>query len=63
MFNSIYSDKKRFDAYLEAHIFSPGQITESFVNGWIGTIKGKSSSVGNEVITIRQVLKFLALSG
>lgn len=54
---------KRFDDYLGAYIFSPGQITESFVNGWIGTIEGKSSSVANEIITIRQFLKFLALSG
>lgn len=54
---------RRFDDYLNAYISSPGQITEPFINGWISTIEGKSSSVGNEVITIRQFLKFLALSG
>lgn len=54
---------KRFDSYLTIRIFSPGQLTETFINGWLRTMKGKSSSVENEVITIRQFLKFLALSG
>lgn len=54
---------RRFDDYLNAHIRSEGQITESFINAWISTINGKSGSVENEVVTIRQFLKFLALSG
>ena len=54
---------KRFDNYLNAHIRSTGQITERFINAWVGTLKGKSGSVENEVITIRQFLKFLALAG
>ena len=74
MSNSIYSDKlsqyyelrcgvKRFDNYLNAHIRSTGQITERFINAWVGTLNGKSGSVENEVITIRQFLKYLTLSG
>ena len=54
---------KRFDNYLNAHIRSTGQITERFINAWVGTLKGKSGSVENEVITIRQFLKYLTLSG
>lgn len=54
---------KRFDNYLNAHIRSTGQITERFINAWVGTLNGKSGSVENEVITIRQFLKYLTLSG
>lgn len=54
---------KRFDNYLNAHIRSTGQITERFIYAWVGTLNGKSGSVENEVITIRQFLKYLTLSG
>ena len=54
---------KRFDNYLNEHIRSTGQITERFINAWVGTLNGKSGSVENEVITIRQLLKYLTLSG
>ena len=54
---------KRFDNYLNEHIRSTGQITERFINAWVGTLNGKSGSVENEVITIRQFLKYLTLSG
>ena len=53
----------RFDSYLEKNISSPGQVTEAFVNRWIGTLTGKSSSIENEVIVIRQFLNYLKLSG
>lgn len=54
---------KRFDQYLVDHISSPGQITETFVNNWVRTVTGKSGSVENEIIVIRQFLKYLSLSG
>lgn len=54
---------KRFDQYLFDHISSPGQITEYLVNNWVHTVTGKSGSVENEIIVIRQFLKYLALSG
>lgn len=54
---------KRFDHYLAEHVDSHGQITEIFVNEWVRTIKGKSGSVENEIIVIRQFLEYLTLSG
>lgn len=54
---------KRFDNYLNATVFGSGQLTEKLINKWIGSVKGKSSSVENEVIVIRQFLKYLSLSG
>ena len=53
----------RFDSYLRKNISSPGQLTETFINRWIGTLTGKSSSIENEVIVIRQFLNYLKLSG
>lgn len=54
---------KRFDSYVGNSITSHGQLTEDFMNGWISQLSGKSSSIGNEVIIVRQFLDFLALSG
>ena len=54
---------KRFDAYVEKRIRNHGALTEEFVNEWVGTLSGKSSSVENEVIVIRQFLNYLNLSG
>lgn len=54
---------RRFDSYVEKHADSYGQLTEDFINAWIGTLSGKSSSIENEVITIRQFLNYLKLSG
>jgi site-specific recombinase XerD len=54
---------RRFDQYLFDHIFSPGEITELFINNWVRTVTGKSGSVENEIIVVRQFLKHLALSG
>lgn len=54
---------KRFDSYIEKHADSCEPFTENFVNGWICTLSGKSSSIENEVIVIRQFLNYLRLSG
>lgn len=54
---------KRFDEYLTLHLSDDKSLSESFINEWIGTIKGKSSSVENQVIVIRQFLKYLILAG
>lgn len=53
----------RFDKYLASNVSDKGHITEPFINAWVGTVQGKSSSVENEVIVIRQFLKYLSLSG
>ena len=53
----------RFDCYIKEHVDSRGMLTEEFINSWIGTLTGKSSSIENEVIVIRQFLTFLKLSG
>lgn len=54
---------RRFDAYVAARLKSYGCITETFISEWVGTLSGKSSSVENEVIVIRQFLNFIRLSG
>lgn len=52
----------RFDSYLKTNTASRGQLTEDFINGWLKTLIGKSGSIENEVIVIRQFLKYLQLS-
>lgn len=54
---------KRFDDYVSERLVSFGSITESFISKWVGTLHGKSSSIENEVIVIRQFLQYLKLSG
>lgn len=54
---------KRFDDYIKNRITAQGNLTEDFINSWIGTLSGKSSSVENEVIVIRQFLNYIQLSG
>ena len=54
---------KRFDNYIESRITTQGNLTEDFINSWIGTLSGKSSSIENEVVVIRQFLKYVQLSG
>lgn len=54
---------KRFDHFLCNHVQSKGAISESMIGDWIKTVNGKSSSVENEVIVIRQFLKFLQSYG
>ena len=54
---------KRFDKYVSNRLSHAGGINESFINEWISSLSGKSSSVENEVIVIRQFLDYLRLSG
>lgn len=54
---------RRFDNYVKSKITSPGNLTEDFINSWIETLSGKSSSIENEVIVIRQFLNYIQLSG
>lgn len=54
---------RRFDNYIQNRITSPGNFTENFINSWIGTLSGKSSSIENEVVVIRQFLNYIQLSG
>lgn len=54
---------RRFDTFLQERLQTYGGITEPFVCDWIGSLKGKSSSIENEVIVVRQFLIYLRLSG
>ena len=54
---------KRFDTYLYSNVKTKRSLPESVINDWLKTVNGKSSSVGNEVIVIRQFLHYLQLSG
>lgn len=54
---------RRFDNYIKRNISTRGNLTEAFINIWIGTLSGKRSSVENEIIVIRQFLNYLLLSG
>lgn len=54
---------KRFDSYVYERIAARGGLTENFINDWIGSLSGKSSSIENEVIVIRQFLSYLGLFG
>lgn len=53
----------RFDAYVAERSGTCGGLTEAFVNEWVGSLSGKSSSIENEVVVIRQFLVYLGLSG
>ena len=54
---------RRFDNYINSKVTTYGKLTEEFINSWIGTLSGKSSSIENEVVVIRQFLKYIQLSG
>ena len=54
---------RRFDTYVNTRINTCGKLTEDFINKWVGTLSGKTSSIENEIIVIRQFLKYLSLSG
>ena len=54
---------RRFDAYVAGRLKSRGEISEAFVNEWVGSLSGKSGSIENEVIVVRQFLAYLGLSG
>ena len=54
---------RRFDSYLVSKVDSRGQLDESCINGWVSTLRGKSGTIENEIITIRQFLKYIGLTG
>lgn len=54
---------RRFDTYVAERLRTYGGITATFVNEWVGSLAGKSGSVENVVIVIRQFLVYLGLSG
>lgn len=54
---------RRFDAYVAERLKMYGGITAAFINEWVGSLSGKSGSVENEVVVIRQFLVYLGLSG
>ena len=54
---------KRFDTYISESITESNQLDYDLITSWIATLSGKSSSIGNEVITIRQFLYYLRASG
>jgi site-specific recombinase XerD len=53
----------RFDSYVSERLDLPGFITENFINEWVGSLSGKSSSIENEIIVIRKFLEFIKYSG
>lgn len=53
----------RFDKYLKEHISSIGQLNESVINNWIGSLSGKSKSIRGEVFVIRRFLNYLKSCG
>ena len=54
---------RRFDHFLNENISGSGQLTEGLMSKWISTLSGKSGSVENMVIVIRQFLDYLASFG
>lgn len=54
---------RRFDSYIAGRITETGYLNYDLITSWIATLSGKSSSIGNEVITIRQFLYYLRTSG
>ncbi len=54
---------KRFDAYIHDRLSSNGGLSEAFISGWVKSLSGKSSSIENEVIVIRQFLSYLRMCG
>lgn len=54
---------RRFDDYLSETVKEKGILNEDCITKWIGRLRGKSSSIENQVIVIRQFLKYLELSG
>lgn len=53
----------RFDDHIKHRITTQGNLTEDFINSWIETLSGKSSSIENEVVVVRQFLNYIQLSG
>lgn len=53
----------RFDRFLRDNVNSRGMLNEELIDQWLCKLSGKSSSIENEVIVVRQFLNYLALSG
>ncbi len=53
---------KRFDDFLCSNVDERGLLTESLMEQWVSTLKGKSGSIENEIIVIRQFLRYLSVS-
>lgn len=53
----------RFDSFLSKHVSSRGLLNEELIEQWLSTLSGKSSTIENEVIVIRQFLQYLSLNG
>lgn len=53
----------RFDRFLRDNISSHDMLNEGLIDQWLATLSGKSSSIENEVIVVRQFLHYLSLSG
>ena len=54
---------KRFDKYVYERLSTYERLDETFISEWISSLSGKSSSIENEVIVIRQFLSYLRFSG
>ena len=55
---------KRFDKYIANNIQSDeNTLSESILYKWVSTLQGSSASIENEIIVIRQFLKYLNLNG
>lgn len=54
---------KRFDKYVYERLSTYDRLDETFISEWISSLSGKSSSIENEVIVIRQFLSYLRVSG
>lgn len=54
---------KRFDAHLCGSVLEKDNLSEHVINAWVKTVHGKSSSVENEIIVIRQFLRYIQISG
>jgi integrase len=52
-----------FDTYLTGCRLREKRITEETVNGWLGILKGKTSSKANEIISVRMFIRYLQTLG
>ena len=52
-----------FDKYLTGSSLKERAITETTVNGWLSTLTGKTSSIANEIISIRMFIRYLQTLG
>lgn len=52
-----------FDTYLMDYRLKEKRITETIINGWLGTLNGKASSKANEIISVRMFIRYLQTLG